>query len=218
MQPGLLPPLPSGEGRGEGDPCSILPPSERHPQTRDHRERKRDRDKKSRPHSSSHPQALDEQSAERRRYDDGKPFQDRLDREADDAARTFELLANESERGGQSERLPGHDQEDAEEHAGNRPPEKVDEESDRSQAAETNQGAAVAEPIREPTARISVRGIQKVLKRAEGADHESRGSQKTEVFRQIARPELLSEAEDEDPGCGWQQPAGESEATAPFGA
>src|SRR6266496_2442190 len=147
MQPGLLSPLPPGEGRGEGRSCSILLPSERHPQTREHRERKRDRDKKSRPHSSSHPQALDEQSAEGGRDDDREALQDRLDREADDAARTFELLAHESERGGQSQRLPGHDQEDAEEHTGNRSPEQVDEKSGRGQTSEKNQRAAVAEPI-----------------------------------------------------------------------
>src|SRR5262249_34353610 len=145
-----------------------------------------------------HPEPLDEQSAERRRDDDRHASQDRLDREADDPAGTFELLADERERGGQSERLPGHHEKKPEEDTGHGSPQEIDEESEHGQRSEEKKRPAVAETIGEPAARIGVRRVQKILQRPERPDDERRRAEKPKVLRNVTGPELLAQTEDED--------------------
>ena len=142
-----LPPPSLRNGRDVSARRGPLAP-ECQPETHEHRNGKRDRYEKPRPHPPCHAQTLDEQSTKRRGDDHREALQDRLDREADDAARSFELLAHQRKGGGEPQRLPGHEKEDAQEHSGNRSPEQIQEEAGCRQTAEENQRPAVAEPIR----------------------------------------------------------------------
>src|SRR5439155_5870914 len=126
--------LPSGGGpyRGSFRRGRAQPPRER----QEHRGREHDRHGESRSHAIADSPLLEEQAAQGRGENDRDALQNRLHGEADDPPASLELLPDQRESRGETERLPAHYEQEAEKHGQNGRKGEIEDETRGRKAAE----------------------------------------------------------------------------------